>query len=319
MHIGGRANTGMQRICCAALRKPLMTNVRQGEMKNYPPKLFLSHSSADKEFVDRLAMELHNKDLRIWYDKWEIKVGDSIVDRINEGLGAADHLVIVLSQASVASPWVREELNAATIRRIKEGGAYILPVLIQPCEIPPLLSHLRYADFQASWETGLHDLLAAIIPDRQELVHALKAVYRQIKKTIDGFGAEFDDSGTFGELVRLDQLLLKAVNLRCLFEQKEETRFASREVSFFDELSFLESTGIQLRSSAWSLLRECRCEFFHSANCGRYPVSLSKFKKLRGGMAEIQRIARRICMLPNEDTGAEQSAAADGEDAAAEP
>ena len=266
-----------------------------------------------------MAMELHNRDLRIWYDRWEIKVGDSIVDKINEGLGTADYLVIVLSQASVDSPWVREELNAATIRRINEGGAHILPVLVQSCAIPPLLSHLRYADFRASWETGLHDLLAAIIPDNHELIGSLKAVYRQIKRTTDGFGQEFDESGTFGELVRLDQLLLKAVNLRCLFEQSEDTRFTAREVSFFDELSFLESTGIKLRSSAWSLLRECRCEFFHSAHCGRYPVSLSKFRKLRGGMAEIQRIARRICMLPNDDTEAEEASAEDGEDGAEEP
>jgi hypothetical protein len=49
----------------------------------------------------------------VGYDKREIKAGDSIVARVSEGLGAAAHLVVVLSRASVDKPWVQRKLSSA--------------------------------------------------------------------------------------------------------------------------------------------------------------------------------------------------------------
>ena len=66
--------------------------------------LFLCHASEDKEFVDLLANYLDSRDINLWYDKREVKVGDSIVSRINHGLDAASHVVVVLSKASVQKP-----------------------------------------------------------------------------------------------------------------------------------------------------------------------------------------------------------------------
>jgi hypothetical protein len=60
-------------------------------------KVFLCHSSSDKLFVDRLASDLEKVNIGVWYDKWEIKVGDSLIEKIQEGLENNDYLAIILS------------------------------------------------------------------------------------------------------------------------------------------------------------------------------------------------------------------------------
>ena len=82
------------------------------------PSLFLSHSSADKTFVEKLAKDLEGVGVNVWFDKWEIKVGDSLTGKIEEGLQANDYLGLVLSPAAVASEWVKAELSAAWCRQM---------------------------------------------------------------------------------------------------------------------------------------------------------------------------------------------------------
>jgi hypothetical protein len=122
-------------------------------------RVFVSHSSKDKPFVRKLVEALKEHDLNVWFDEAEIKVGDSIVTRISEGLDSA-YLIVVLSKASVESPWVREEMNAALMDEISGKGGVVLPVLMEPCEIPPLLRSRLYADFTGDFDLGLKKLLA---------------------------------------------------------------------------------------------------------------------------------------------------------------
>jgi formylglycine-generating enzyme required for sulfatase activity len=129
------------------------------------PTVFISYSHADREFVDRLAEKLKTSGVNVWIDKWMIKVGDSITDKINEGIGASDWLIVVLSCASVSSKWVREELNAAMIRNIEQGKhAFILPILIEECELPIILRHRKYANFKDDPEYAFEELLEVVRP-----------------------------------------------------------------------------------------------------------------------------------------------------------
>ena len=98
--------------------------------------VFLSHSSHDKAFVRGLAESLKACSVNVWYDDWEISVGDSIVDKVFEGIDSSDVLVVVLSTASVASRWVREELNVAVMRRLSERTIRLMPVVIDDRETP---------------------------------------------------------------------------------------------------------------------------------------------------------------------------------------
>jgi hypothetical protein len=133
------------------------------------PRVFLAHSSEDKSFVQNLAERLEHADVRVWLDEWEILVGDSIVERIEHGLRESDYLVVVLSRASVSSPWVRRELNSALMRQLADRSITVLPVLKEPCHIPAIIADLYYADCSQSFDKGVTDLVNSIKARRYDL------------------------------------------------------------------------------------------------------------------------------------------------------
>lgn len=104
------------------------------------PKVFVSHASEDKaRFVVEFARRLRENGVDAWLDQWEMKPGDSLVDKIfEEGLKEARAVVIVLSATSVQKPWVREELNASVVNRISRGTK-LIPVVIDDCDVPEAL------------------------------------------------------------------------------------------------------------------------------------------------------------------------------------
>jgi len=126
---------------------------------------FISYSPDDSAFVDRLAEDLVANGVGVWLDRWEICVGDSITDRIQQGLIESDYLLVVLSPESVDCPWVREELNGARIQQLESRQVVVLPVLYRDCKIPPALRDLRYADFRGNrYKQGVQDLLTVLAP-----------------------------------------------------------------------------------------------------------------------------------------------------------
>ena len=65
------------------------------------------------------------------------------MQKVHQGLRDCGVFVVLLSNASVTSAWVRDELDVALIQRI-EGTAQVIPVVVEPCEIPtPLKPLLR--------------------------------------------------------------------------------------------------------------------------------------------------------------------------------
>jgi hypothetical protein len=122
-------------------------------------RIFISYTSADSIFVDKLALDLASFHTQIFYDKWKIKVGDSIVEKINEALSSHDNLLIVLSKNSVKSSWVQRELNSSLMRQLKDNQIKIKPILIEDCDIPPLLADIKYADFRNDYNDGFTSLM----------------------------------------------------------------------------------------------------------------------------------------------------------------
>jgi len=235
-----------------------------------PPKLFLCHSSEDKEFVDWLAGQLRAVGVRVWLDKWEIRVGDSIVQKINDGISTSDHLVVVLSQKAVRSRWVNEELSGGLLRNIESKGAFVLPVLVEDCEIPPLLSHRCYADFRTDRARGLSDLAEALRPRSADLNASLE----QLAMGFDVAVAEIRSRSSRGEVseelvpfvVQLTRILDEAVHLRFSYEidPKAPSGRSARWNVFYEELKFLEEKGIRLRNNpAWGRLRNIRDYYVH--------------------------------------------------------
>ncbi|MEM9555617.1 MAG: toll/interleukin-1 receptor domain-containing protein [Acidobacteriota bacterium] len=126
------------------------------------PTIFLSHTGADKPFVEKLARDLEKIGARAWFDRWEIKVGESITWKVNDGIQENEFLAVVLSPEALESEWVRAELGAAFYRQMKERRVVILPILLRDCEVPVLLADRKYADFRSDYDSGLRDLAAVL-------------------------------------------------------------------------------------------------------------------------------------------------------------
>lgn len=124
-------------------------------------RVFVSYTRADRSFASRLAVDLTRAGLNVWYDRWEILPGDSIVDKIDGALRAHDCLLVILSPEALQSQWVRRELSSSLMRHLAGKKVRVTPVMSSQCEMPALISDVRYADFTKSYESGFAELLAS--------------------------------------------------------------------------------------------------------------------------------------------------------------
>ncbi|WP_110955426.1 toll/interleukin-1 receptor domain-containing protein [Anaerosinus massiliensis] len=122
------------------------------------PSIFLSHSSVDKAFVEKLAKDLKRLGVNAWFDKWEIKVGESITWKIEEGIRENEYLGIILSNEALESEWVKSEISAGWIRQMQTKKIFILPIYYRQCSIPYFLADRKYADFRKNYQDGLEEL-----------------------------------------------------------------------------------------------------------------------------------------------------------------
>jgi hypothetical protein len=125
-------------------------------------RVFISHSSKDKQLARWISVDLKNAGHRIWFDEWDIKVGESIPRKIGHGLDACDYAAVILSKHAVDSRWVENEWYTKYWDEIEENKVMILPVLKEDCTIPTLLKTKRYADFRSDYTQGLEDLMHSL-------------------------------------------------------------------------------------------------------------------------------------------------------------
>lgn len=109
--------------------------------------IFLSHNTKDKPFVKKLARDLDNHGVRYWLDQAEIKVGDSLIEKIRSGLDEVDYVAVILSPNSIASSWVQREIDVAMNQEIHGKKIKVLPIMYQKCELPGFLLGKAYVDF----------------------------------------------------------------------------------------------------------------------------------------------------------------------------
>jgi hypothetical protein len=90
--------------------------------------VFISHATEDKEsFVHPLAQELARRGLRVWYDKFTLKLGDSLREKIDYGLRLSSFGVVVLSPYFFKKDWPQKELDGL-IALEGNGRKVVLPV-----------------------------------------------------------------------------------------------------------------------------------------------------------------------------------------------
>jgi len=90
--------------------------------------IFICHASEDKDaFARQLAEALQKRGLRVWYDKFTLKLGDSLRRTIDRGLSESTYGVVILSKAFFAKDWPQKELDGLDARE-RNGKKVILPI-----------------------------------------------------------------------------------------------------------------------------------------------------------------------------------------------
>ena len=98
--------------------------------------------------AEHIARSLMTAGIDTWWDGWSIAAGDSIRQRIEEGLEGCSHFVVLLTPASIAKPWVQEEVDAGFMRKVSKQARFIalrhdlhaeqLPALLRGAASPAL-------------------------------------------------------------------------------------------------------------------------------------------------------------------------------------
>jgi hypothetical protein len=83
--------------------------------------------------------------------------GDSLVEKINEGLASAEVFVVLLSPEALNSKWVGAELDFGVVARINDS-LKVVPVVVTNCEVPPLLRALKYLNWSSGLESVVREL-----------------------------------------------------------------------------------------------------------------------------------------------------------------
>ncbi len=130
-------------------------------------KVFVSHSSADKEIARPIASWLSKRGIEVWFDEWSMTPGDSLIEKIGDGIESADRLVVLLSEASVNSPWVKKEVATGLIMELAEekglGEKFVIPAVLRACKVPIMLRNKLYANFTNKvFDAACEELLRGI-------------------------------------------------------------------------------------------------------------------------------------------------------------
>jgi hypothetical protein len=116
------------------------------------PNVFISYSHSDSEWVREFAEALRNQNINVWFDEWQVMVGDSLPEALEKGMRESDAIVVVVSSSNARNPNVLFELGSALGMRKR-----LIPVLSEDLEtssIPYGLRSRRYLTKRMPGETA---------------------------------------------------------------------------------------------------------------------------------------------------------------------
>lgn len=122
---------------------------------------FISYSSKDQMFADRLYADLQNKGVRCWLATEDLKIGDKIRTGIDKAIRLHEKLLLVLSKHSVASDWVEQEVETALERERREKRLILFPIRLDNAVMkieggwPALIRNTRHIGDFRRWKN--HD------------------------------------------------------------------------------------------------------------------------------------------------------------------
>jgi hypothetical protein len=108
----------------------LLSLITQSAIQYY--SCFISYSTKDQEFADRLHADLQNKGVRCWFAPHDVQGGKKLHEQIDEAIRRYERLLLILSPNSMSSNWVETEIRHARNRELAEGKRVLFPVRLTP-------------------------------------------------------------------------------------------------------------------------------------------------------------------------------------------
>jgi hypothetical protein len=167
-------------------------------------RIFISYSWKDRAIADEVDEVLKRSGLATWYDRYEIRPGDSFVLKMSEGLSQCGYLLLLVSEASMASRWVNTEWAAALARQ----EIVLVPLILDRAAVPPLLEDRVHIDLSQDRKKGLVDLVAFF---QRELEAPVSSEHHEIKR---GDGSTPTD--LIAALESKPARILRMVTQRCM-------------------------------------------------------------------------------------------------------
>lgn len=90
--------------------------------------LFLSYSTLDQDFAERIYADLQKVGVRCWFAPQDLQIGSKIVDEISAAIRLRDKVLLILSEQSVRSLWIEREVEAALDEERIRGKTVLLPI-----------------------------------------------------------------------------------------------------------------------------------------------------------------------------------------------
>ncbi len=143
---------------CCKIANQVMT-----EDVYFPFDAFLSHSAKDKAVVRALAERLRANGVRVWFDEWELRPGDSIPSKIEEGLESSRVLVFCMSAKAFSSDWAALESQTFRFRDPLNKQRRFVPVRFDAAEIKGSLRQFLYVDWREQDERQYQALLESCL------------------------------------------------------------------------------------------------------------------------------------------------------------
>lgn len=138
--------------------------------------VFVCHASEDKASARTLALELRHAGFKVWFDEWELAVGDDVRLRIEDGLARSQAALLLLSAAFLASEWTRLELHTKAFRDPFNLRRSLLPVKLEDCDLPDSLR--RLANYELTELTPPYiDALIKVLSTRLGLTGRKRVVF----------------------------------------------------------------------------------------------------------------------------------------------
>jgi len=106
--------------------------------------------------------------IRYWIDRQEIRAGDSLMAKLEEGIDEADFFLLVISKNSARSRWATQEFFLAYNSQLRDQELKILPVRIDDVQLPPQVRDLVVLDLFRNYDHGLQMLLRTILQKKGE-------------------------------------------------------------------------------------------------------------------------------------------------------